>query len=109
MLTFVDRVGHGRRGVRPLMADTRRETECRRRRRAITGGGYPVAPGATRPDPGTCRSGLEGCRPAPSPGSRSSPAPSRGSATRRSSSRSIGEKNDFHLGTVTIQNGAERV
>ena len=24
----------------------------------ITGGGYPVPPGATRPDPGTCRSGL---------------------------------------------------
>src|SRR5262245_57179333 len=24
----------------------------------IVGGGYPVAPGGTRPDPGTCRSGL---------------------------------------------------
>src|SRR3954469_17645774 len=23
----------------------------------ITGGGYPVAPGATKPDPGTCRQG----------------------------------------------------
>src|SRR4051795_7775317 len=23
----------------------------------ITGGGYPVPPGATRPDPGTCRAG----------------------------------------------------
>jgi hypothetical protein len=25
---------------------------------AIMGGGYPVPPGATKPDPGTCRSGL---------------------------------------------------
>jgi len=24
----------------------------------IVGGGYPVPPGATRPDPGTCRTGL---------------------------------------------------
>lgn len=24
----------------------------------IVGGGYPVPPGATKPDPGTCRSGL---------------------------------------------------
>ena len=53
----------------------------------VEGGGYPVPPGRTKPDPGTCRRGAT-TRTARSPGSRSSPAPRTWSARRSSSSRS---------------------
>ena len=71
----------------------------------ITGGGYPVAPGATRPDPGTCRSGLYNAN-----RSESWIAVKPGTETLIGNSKIFFEKYstfyDFHLGTVTIQNGA---
>ena len=71
----------------------------------ITGGGYPVPPGATRPDPGTCRSGLYNAN-----RSESWIAVKPGTETLIGNSKIFFEKYstfyDFHLGTVTFQNGA---
>ena len=71
----------------------------------ITGGGYPVPPGATKPAPGTCRSGLYNAN-----RSESWIAVKPGTETLIGNSKIFFEKYstfyDFHLGTVTIQNGA---
>jgi hypothetical protein len=71
----------------------------------ITGGGYPVPPGATRPEPGTCRSGLYN-----SNRSESWIAVKPGTETLIGNSKIFFEKYstfyDFHLGTYTIPNGA---
>ena len=71
----------------------------------ITGGGYPVPPGATRADPGTCRSGLYNAN-----RSESWIAVKPGTETLIGNSKIFFEKYstfyDFHLGTVTFQNGA---
>ena len=71
----------------------------------ITGGGYPVPPGATRPDPGTCRSGLYNAN-----RSESWIAVKPGTETLVGNSKIFFEKfstfYDFHLGAYTIQNGA---
>ena len=71
----------------------------------ISGGGYPVPPGATRPDSGTCRSGLYNAN-----RSESWIAVKPGTETLIGNSKIFFEKYstfyDFHLGTVTFQNGA---
>jgi hypothetical protein len=71
----------------------------------ITGGGYPVPPGATKPDPGTCRSGLYNAN-----RSESWIAVKPGTETLIGNSKIFFEKfstfYDFHLGTYTIQNDA---
>ena len=71
----------------------------------FAGGGYPVPPGATKPDPGTCRSGLYNAN-----RSESSIAVKPGTETLIGNSKIFFEKYstfyDFHLGTVTFENGA---
>jgi hypothetical protein len=71
----------------------------------ITGGGYPVPPGATKPDPGTCRSGLYN-----SNRSESWIAVKPGTETLVGVSKLFFEKfstfYDFHLGGYAIVNGA---
>jgi hypothetical protein len=71
----------------------------------IVGGGYPVPAGATRPDPGTCRTGLYNAN-----RSESWIAVKPGTEALIGSSKIFFEKYstfyDFHLGTVTFQSGA---
>src|SRR4051812_8103871 len=70
----------------------------------ITGGGYPVAPGATKPDPGTCRSGrFDSNR------SESWIAVRPGGGSLVGTSKLFFERfstfYDFHLGAYAFQNG----
>ena len=71
----------------------------------ITGGGYPVPPGATKPDPGTCRSGLYN-----SNRSESWIAVKPGTEQLVGTSKLFFEKfstfYDFHLGAYAIENGS---
>ena len=71
----------------------------------IAGGGYPVPPGATKPDPGTCRAGSYNSNRSESwitvkPGTETLVG------CRSSSSRSSRTFYDFHLGAYAIQSGA---
>ena len=72
---------------------------------AIPGGGYPVPPGATKPDPGTCRAGLYN-----SNRSESWIAVNPETETLVGVSKLFFEKfstfYDFHLGGYAIVNGA---
>jgi hypothetical protein len=71
---------------------------------AITGGGYPVPPGSTKPDPGTCRAGLYN-----SNRSESWIAVQPGTESLVGTSKLFFEKYstfyDFHLGGYAIVNG----
>ena len=71
----------------------------------IAGGGYPVPPGATKPEPGTCRAGLYN-----SNRSESWIAVKPGTETLVGASKIFFENfstfYDFHLGAFAIQNGA---
>jgi hypothetical protein len=71
----------------------------------IPGGGYPVPPGATRPDAGTCRAGLYN-----SNRSESWIAVKPGTESLVGTSKLFFEKfstfYDFHLGAFAINNGA---
>jgi hypothetical protein len=71
----------------------------------ITGGGYPVPPGSTKPDPGTCRPGLYN-----SNRSESWIAVQPGTERLVGTSKLFFEKYstfyDFHLGGYAIENGA---
>ena len=71
----------------------------------ITGGGYPVPPGSTKPDPGTCRPGLYN-----SNRSESWIAVKPGTERLVGTSKLFFEKYstfyDFHLGGYAIVNGA---
>jgi hypothetical protein len=73
--------------------------------RPVSGGGYPVPPGATAPLPGTCRSGLYN-----SNFSESWIAVQPGTENLVGTSKFFFEKYstfyDFHLGSFTIQNGS---
>src|SRR6266545_2923600 len=72
--------------------------------RPVSGGGYPVPPGATAPVPGTCRAGLYN-----SNFSESWIAVKPGTEDLVGTSKFFFEKYstfyDFHLGSYTIQNG----
>src|ERR1044071_7444511 len=72
---------------------------------AITGGGYPVPPGSTRPDPGTCRTGLYN-----SNRSESWIAVMPGTESLVGTSKLFFEQfstfYDFHLGAFAIRDGA---
>src|SRR3954468_12510927 len=71
----------------------------------VAGGGYPVAPGSTRPDPGTCRPGLYN-----SNRSESWIAVMPGTESLVGASKLFFENfstfYDFHLGAYAIRNGA---
>ena len=71
----------------------------------VVGGGYPVPPGQTAPDPGTCREGLYN-----SNFSESWIAVQPGTENLVGTSKFFFEKfstfYDFHLGSFTIQDGA---
>src|SRR3954468_17282566 len=71
----------------------------------VAGGGYPVAPGSTRPDPGTCRAGVYD-----SNRSESWIAVMPGTESLVGASKLFFEKfstfYDFHLGAYAIRNGA---
>ena len=71
----------------------------------ITGGGYPVPPGATKPDPGTCRTGLYNAN-----RSESWIAVKPGTEQLVGVSKIFFEKYstfyDFHLGAYAIEDGA---
>jgi hypothetical protein len=73
--------------------------------RPVQGGGYPVPPGATKPDPGTCGPG-----PYNSNHSESWLAVKPGAETIVGNSKFFFSKYstfyDFHLGTYTIENGS---
>jgi hypothetical protein len=73
--------------------------------RPVTGGGYPVPPGQTAPDPGTCRAGLYN-----SNFSESWIAVKPGTEDLVGTSKFFFEKfstfYDFHLGSFTIEDGA---
>jgi hypothetical protein len=71
----------------------------------IAGGGYPVPPGATRPDAGTCRAGLYDSNRSESwiavqPGTESLVG------TSKLFFETFSTFYDFHLGAFAIQNGA---
>src|SRR5438034_1726062 len=70
-----------------------------------TGGGYPVPPGATRPDPGTCRAG-----PFNANHSESWLAVKPGTETLTGASKFFFDKYStfymFYLGAYSIPNGA---
>src|SRR4051794_5813918 len=70
----------------------------------VTGGGYPVPPGATRPAAGTCRAGLYDSNRSESwiavrPGSESL------AGTSKLFFENFSTFYDFHLGSYAIQNG----
>src|SRR5919204_2589742 len=71
----------------------------------IAGGGYPVPPGATKPQPGTCRAGLYN-----SNRSESWIAVKPGTESLVGTSKLFFEKfstfYDFHLGAFAINNGS---
>src|SRR3954469_6403578 len=71
----------------------------------ISGGGYPVAPGSTRPDPGTCRPGLYNSNRSESwiavmPGTEALVG------TSKLFFENLSTFYDFHLGAFAIRNGA---
>ena len=80
-----ERASPDRRSVRRVMADTP-SAPTSSPTASSPAAAIRSRPGATKPEPGTCRRGLYNAT-APSRGSRSSPGRRRSSASRRSSSR----------------------
>src|SRR4051812_16579707 len=71
----------------------------------VAGGGYPIAPGSTRPDPGTCRAGVYDSNRSESwiavmPGTESLVG------TSKLFYENFSTFYDFHLGAYAIRNGA---